>query len=52
MFMMHDIKELKELNKQVIKQAFVEHSKKLPNLHPNVGITFILNTTFYYRRQF
>lgn len=27
MFMMHDIKELKELNKQLIKQTFVEHSK-------------------------
>jgi hypothetical protein len=50
--MMHDIKELKKLNIQVIKQAFVEHSKKLPNLHPNVGITFTLNTTFYYRMQF
>jgi hypothetical protein len=44
--MMHDIKELKELNKQVIKQAFVEHSKKLPNLHPNVGITFIIECNF------
>ncbi len=52
MFMMHDIKELKELNKQLIKQTFVEHSKKLPNLHPNVDIIFILNTTFYYRMQF
>ncbi len=50
--MMHDIKELKELNKQVIMQTFVEHSKKLPNLHPNVGITFILNTIFYYKMKF
>ncbi len=48
--MMHDIMELKEPNKQLIMQ--IEHSKKLPNLHPNVGITFILNTTFYCRMQF
>jgi hypothetical protein len=50
--MMHDIMELKEPNKQLIMQTFDEHSKTLPNLHLNVGITFILNTIFYCRMQF
>jgi hypothetical protein len=53
MFVMNDIKELKELNKHYLGGRLfnIEKNQCLIFLDCNVGINFILNTFFYYRVQ-